>query len=234
MGTSHHTILTIAYQQAKFTALEDKPLNATTIQGSVYLMPIYFFAVLVASFIPLGFLAGNPLNDQIYGSIHYAACVLFVIIVMVNTELAFRPLLKQIEDASRNRPGDEDLKHARMLLSQSIFQSRTTGFLNTILNLLMASVPLLLRKVSYQMPITWIFIAFALFETFKHIGAAHKATAGVAGVASDPSPSQEIGAQNGTERRGAGGITTTTRTTNEVSPYGKQSGSVTSFSTANQ
>jgi hypothetical protein len=163
-------MLNIAAQQVRLSLGDAHPIKESSVKIMRYLMPIYFVVAGLACFIVFGFLAGDPQNDQVYGSLHYLSCFVAIALVAFNVEFHTVPLIKQVEQlkvADAENPG---IDSALTLLRRTVWENRVNATIQSTINLLMGAVPLLLRKVSYQMPLAWFFIALGCIDNFRHLG----------------------------------------------------------------
>jgi hypothetical protein len=180
----HYSVLEIAANQVRMTVADTHPIRESSVRTIRYLMPLYVFLSFFGCFIVFGFLGGNPKNDQLFGSLHYLSYVIAVLVLTLYGELLMVPLIKQVQQLRRNDSNNVGIDRALKVLRRTQLERKMNGYVNTIVNLLMGTVPFLLRKASYQIPCAWIILSFGVYDIFRHMGGSGGASKGASGTRS--------------------------------------------------
>ena len=133
---------------------------------------VALIAPITSSFVLIGALVGPPSNDQLIGSLHYLLVSIAPVEMITISELVISPLREQVRALLKMREGLDNSGHltALRVFDHSLFQMRFNAAASLITNIMMGSVPVLLRKASYQMPIAWGLIGIGLFGAFRDLG----------------------------------------------------------------
>ena len=153
------------------TLSDDNPIHEKYVRLVRNLLPLQVAFSILASVSPLGFLARNPKDDQIYGSLHYVFCMASILILILQTELVTIPLKRQVQNLRKTGRVDPNIEQAIQILTRTTWELRVNALIQTTINVLMGSVPVLLRKASYQIPLAWFFIAIGSIDVYSKVGA---------------------------------------------------------------
>ena len=165
----------LAYHQARLTVQDKRPIREHHVRYMRLLMPLQMVIGVLGCFIVFGFLGGNPRNDQIYGSIHYMCCVVAVGILILHCELIINPLAAQVRTMREEGNVHSNVEHAMAFLEKTRREFRYNAIIQSIINFSFGAVPVLLRKVPYQLPLAWFFISLGIIDIIQHVGKAARA-----------------------------------------------------------
>jgi hypothetical protein len=162
----------LAYNQARLTLQDKKPIRIHHVRLMKSLLPLQMLFACFGCAIVFGFLAGDPKNDQIYGSLHYLSYFAAVTVLIVHTELVTSPLEAQVQGMRQEGEVSANVEQAIAILSRTRQEFRYNATIQTTINVLMGAVPVLLRKASYQLPLAWFFIGIGVMDVVRHVGKA--------------------------------------------------------------
>jgi hypothetical protein len=142
-------------------------------------MPLSCGFTVLGCWFAFGFLGNNPALDQVWGSLHYLLFVVGVNMMIYSSEVIVRPLMAQVVSIlgpghlpSSSRIHETGVRKVIQALEHNLRQLKVNAAINTLLNLMMGCVPILLRKASYQMPFAWFCIACGAIDMLWLLGRA--------------------------------------------------------------
>lgn len=168
-------------KQAYLTTRDEVPINKSRARCLQILLPLSTTFNIIACCSSFGFLIGDSHLDQLWGSLHYLCFVVGMFVNIVHSHTITRPLHAQLaaslefvkQGVHGSGPTDKTIQKAMALMERLDRQYKTNASFIWIVNLLMGSVPFLLRKASYQMPIAWTFIEIGIMDVLTTTRVTH-------------------------------------------------------------